>query len=83
MGFDSKYNFGGKDWFCGCADKTSFQNWFSALDVAELTEMGFELLRLDVAEFIVEPVQVLFTKEGVVSQTQLNIGDLFSRPLKS
>lgn len=78
MEFDTRYHTDGKNWFCACENKDSFQQWFSALDVTELIQMGYELLKLEVAEFVIEPYQALFTKEGVLSQSTLKIGDLFT-----
>lgn len=78
MDFDERYGAGGVRWFSAAGDFEQLQYWFSRRDVDELAAAGFCLYRMEVKEFIEEEFQVLFTRRGVCTREQLDIGGLFS-----
>lgn len=71
MGFHERYAKDGLKWFSGCGDRAQMQQWFSALDALELHQNGYQLYEFESEQFIVEEHQILFTREGLLSQKEI------------
>lgn len=76
MGHHDRYGQNNKRWFSGCKDFELLKHWFSARDIQELHEAGYQLFKFQSSEFQNEEFQTIFTRSGVVSQTVININEL-------
>ena len=68
-----RYGANGKRWYSGCHSLKLMERWFSLMDVFELINAGYHLMRFEVSEFVVEENQTIFTREGIVSKEILDI----------
>lgn len=77
MEYDERYRKDGYEWFSGCQSVDLLRSWFSDKDVVELLENDYRLLYEIVSNhYIIEENQILFTKEGIVSQKEISFDEL-------
>ena len=67
-----RYGTGGKRWFSGCQSLEFIRHWFSRKDAEELVAAGYRLYEIESEEYMVEDVQTLFTREGIVSMKEID-----------
>lgn len=63
-------------WFSGCVDFDLLKHWFSKRDIFELNEAGYKLYKFQSQEFQHEEFQTIFTREGILSQVEVDINIL-------
>lgn len=67
----------GKHWHSGVVSYESLKNWFSKRDTEELISMGYVLYEIVTEEYNELEFEILFTKEGIVSQREINLLEVF------
>lgn len=65
-------------WFSGCKDFEQLKLWFSHQDIIELNNAGYKLFKFESTEYQNEDVQTIFTRRGIISQTEISIQDLLA-----
>lgn len=73
-----RYGQNNKRWFSGCKDFELLKHWFSRRDILELNDAGYRLYKFESQEFQNEEFQTIFTREGVLSQTEVDITTLLN-----
>lgn len=73
-----RYGFGGTRWFSGCQDVELMRHWFSKKDIEELLSSGYKLYKFESTEFVVEEFQVLFTRTGIITRTEIPSSTIWS-----
>lgn len=63
------------NWFCGYKDTKTFSSWIDLDEMRFLANYGFNVVMYDVNQYQLGDYQILFTREGVVSQK--NVTSLF------
>jgi hypothetical protein len=77
MDFDEKYRADGKTWLSAGKSIENMNQWFSVLDAYELDKAGYFLYEYVVSQYKVDDIQAYFTREGVVSQKQIKLNEVF------
>ena len=77
MDFDQKFKAKGMAWFSGCKDINDMRKWFSKLDMQELAIAGYSLYEFNVGQYILEPMQVLFTRESIKVQLEIPVATIW------
>lgn len=78
MDLDDRYGYNGRRWVSGCSDLDIFKHWFTLRDAKELVEKGCVLREFECTEYIVEEYQTLFTREGVISEREMTLDDVWN-----
>lgn len=73
MGFDPAMKEAGLSWFSACDNLPEMRNWFAFQDLVELAQAGYHLYRFEVTAFKQVPGHVVFTREHIIDQAQLDI----------
>ena len=73
------HNLNGKQWYSAGKSIDNMQHWFSREDAERLVSHGFRLYQFVVSEFQVKELEVLFTREGVVSQVEISIDKVWPK----
>lgn len=76
MEFHERYTKDGFKWFSGCKSLEQLRHWFSDKDIEELLENGYRLYEIECNQCIVEDLQVLFTREGIVNKRELSLASV-------
>lgn len=76
MDYHERYGQSDRRWFSGCKDFEQLKHWFSARDIHELHDAGYQLFKFQSIEFKNEEFQTIFTRSGIMSQTILDINKL-------
>ena len=58
--------------FCAYKSIEEMERWLTIDEIALFISKGFEVLQLEVTDYIVETDQVLFTKESITDRKNLN-----------
>lgn len=77
MGYNELHKRDNRDWYSGTDSRDQLEDWFSLKDVNELMESGYYLYKFIVTEWNELEHEVLFTREGIISQTRLEMSDLW------
>ena len=68
-----RYGQTGQRWYSGCQNINQLKQWFSTQDILELNNAGYKLYQFETTEYINEEHQTIFTRRGILTQTELNI----------
>lgn len=78
MGFDPNRFTGGYKWFSSCSNLDDMRHWFSDLDALELFKNGYKLFQFEAGQTIVLPHEVMFTREGLISKTEIPLDTIWN-----
>jgi len=67
----------GKVWQSAAKNVENMNQWFSREDAESLVSHGFKLIEFEVNEWNELDMEILFTREGVVSQREIPIDDVW------
>ena len=73
MGYDSRHRKDGKAWYSAGKSIENMNQWFNRKDADDLVANGFVLYEFVVTEWQELEMEVLFTRDGVVRQTEIPI----------
>ena len=62
---------GGKEWFCAYKTIEQLQSWVHKDEIDFFISKGFKVLMLDVNEYQEGQMQVVFTKESIISSKDI------------
>lgn len=73
MGYDFRHRKDGKAWYSAGKSIENMNQWFNRKDADDLVANGFVLYEFVVTEWQELEMEVLFTRDGVVRQTEIPI----------
>lgn len=79
MGFDEAHKRNGKKWFSAGKSEENMRYWFSKADAQALYNNGYKLYKFVVNEYYEKEHEILFTREGVVSQVEMSIEEIWGK----
>lgn len=78
MDSHKRYQTDGFQWFTGVTDLPGLLSWFTRNDIIELLENKYKVYTMESTQYLLEPTQVLYTTEGLVSKVELSLEELFT-----
>lgn len=76
MPHDDSFRKNNLKWYSACRSIDQLIEWFSERDIYELVENGYRIYALEVSQYKIEENQVLYTKEGILTKTELEPEEL-------
>lgn len=76
MDHHERYGQDNKRWYSGCQDLEQLKHWFSHRDILELNEAGYKLYEFHATQYQNEQYQTIFTRESIITQTEINLQTL-------
>jgi hypothetical protein len=73
MGFDKDFKVEGLDWISACDNLPDMRNWFSAQDLMELDQRGYNLYEFDVSRYRTVNDHAVFAKEHIKYQSKIDL----------
>ena len=77
MDFDVRHKRNGMAWYSAGKSIENMNQWFSRKDALDLADNGFKLYRFVVTEWQELENEVIFTREGVIEQTEIPIDEVW------
>lgn len=63
----------GKQWYSAGKSIANMQQWFNRQDALNLVAAGYVLYQFEVTEWQEKEMEVLFTREGILSQVEIPV----------
>ena len=79
MDYNPKHKMNKKDWYSAGKSVENMNYWFSRQDAETLLNNGFKLYKFVVTEFYEMEMECLFTREGVIEQTEIDIDEVWNK----
>lgn len=67
----------GKDWYSSGKSIENMNQWFNRSDAENLLDNGFKLFKFVISEWQELEMEILFTREGVIEQDEININEVW------
>lgn len=69
MGDSTFYRDFNKQWFSATDTKEKLRHWFSAIDIYEMEQLGYEVLEFEITDYRnVSDYEIAFTRDTIVCQ---------------
>lgn len=79
MGYDERYQQGGKSWFSSCSNVEDLTHWYSVENAKELLEKGFKFYRYLAIDYHEYENETVFLKETSLDKVEISFEELFGK----
>ena len=77
MGYDERYQQGGKDWFSACTEASDLRHWYSVENAKDLLENGFVFTKYLAVDYVEYEKETVFLKETALDRVEITLEEVY------